>query len=138
MFLIGIFDMQPGKNPHTCIEYVDEQFGGAVDPASKRLADRYNQGKLPMSLLDRYAIEELVKVLQFGANKYARHNWRKGLSQSDILDSTLRHVFAALDGEDLDPESGLPHMAHAMCNCMFYLANGKYHPELDDRFIPYR
>lgn len=113
--------------------------GGMVptefDPVRTQ-ADRYNQGKPPMELLDRYALEQLALVMDFGRRKYSKHNWRKGLPHSEILACGIRHLLAALESEDNDPDSGLPHVAHAMANCMMYLANAKYHPELDDRFNP--
>ena len=81
---------------------------------------RYNQGKPQWSLVDFKSIEALPKVLEFGAKKYARDNWKKGLDLNEILDSASRHLFALMSGEQNDPESGLPHAGHIMCNMMFY------------------
>lgn len=92
-----------------------------------------DQDKPPMSLLDRFALEQIAKVLQFGAKKYAKHNWRKGLEFSRLLDAALRHILAFADGEDNDPESGLSHIAHAGCCIMFLLWMQKNRPDLDDR-----
>lgn len=96
-------------------------------------ATKYDGGKPRMSLLDPYALSEAAKVLTFGEKKYAAHNWRKGFRYSRLLDGVMRHINAFNDGEDLDPESGLSHLAHAMCNLMFLLKNTQTHPELDDR-----
>lgn len=95
---------------------------------------RYNNDKPRHSLIDPYALNELAKVLTFGAKKYKEHNWRNGLSISETLDSLLRHVEAFNSGEDFDSESTLHHIAHAMCNCMFILWMHKYKPDMDDRF----
>lgn len=89
--------------------------------------------KPPMSLLDRYALEQIANVLAFGAKKYAKHNWRKGLEYSRLLDAALRHLLAFADGEDNDPESGLSHIAHAGCCVMFLLWMSKNRTDLDDR-----
>lgn len=94
---------------------------------------KYDTGKARMDLLDPYAIEQLAHVLGFGATKYAAHNWRKGISKSRLIAACLRHVFAYLGGQDTDPETGLSHMAHAMCCCMF-LIGLEYRTDLDDRY----
>lgn len=95
---------------------------------------KYDEGKIRMDLLDPYAIESLAAVLTFGATKYAAHNWRGGISYSRITAALLRHVFAFLRGEDKDPETNLPHIAHAMCCCMFILGLSQTKPECDDRY----
>lgn len=95
---------------------------------------KFDDDKPRMDLLDAYAIEQLSLVLTFGSRKYAAHNWRKGLSYSRLIAAALRHLFAYLMGEDKDPESGLSHVAHAMCCCMFLLGMSQMRPELDDRF----
>lgn len=97
-------------------------------------AVKHDAGKPPMSLLSRTALEEVAKALDFGAKKYAAHNWRKGFKWSRTLDAASRHLYAFIDGEDKDPESGLSHLAHAMCCLMFTLEFEKTHPELDDRW----
>lgn len=93
-----------------------------------------DSGKLPMELLPRPALEAIAEVLAFGARKYSRWNWRDGISYSRVLGALLRHVHAYNDGEDLDPETGLSHMAHAGCCITFLLTYIKEHPELDDRY----
>lgn len=102
-------------------------------------ADRYNSGKVMMELLDFDALQGLAQVLTFGAQKYAAHNWRKGLPVEETLGSMLRHIAAIQRGEDIDPESGLPHIDHVGCNWMF-LSNYFKHPELyknfDNRWKP--
>lgn len=90
-------------------------------------------GKAPMDLLSPAALLEVAKVLEFGKNKYAAWNWSKGLAYTRILSAILRHIFSYMMGEDKDPESGLSHIAHAMCNCMFLLHFEKFRPDLDDR-----
>lgn len=99
-------------------------------PAGQKLDD----GKLPLQLLDPAALEEVAKVLAFGAKKYAPNNWRKGLSYTRVLGATLRHLFAFARGEDNDPETGLSHIAHAKCELMFLLSYiVSKRSDLDDR-----
>jgi len=100
------------------------------------VANRYNTGKLPFSLLSVQALKDVAVVAQMGMEKYDRDNWRKGLPWTEVLDSALRHQFAWLEGENLDVESGLPHLAHAMWNLMTLLDYAVNHPECDDRPDP--
>lgn len=99
------------------------------------LASRYNAGKAPLSMIleARHALEGMAGVLEFGAAKYARGNWHKGLPHADICDSMLRHISAYLSGEDIDPESGKPHVDHIFTNAMFLAEGYRTHPELDNR-----
>lgn len=97
---------------------------------------KFDSGKPDMSLLSSLAIEELTKVLDFGAKKYAANNWRKGILISKLIAATLRHMFALLRGETKDPETGLHHAAHAMCECMFIIETLEVMDKsLDDRFV---
>lgn len=95
---------------------------------------KYDAGKPPMELLDRFALEQIAKVLAFGAAKYGRDNWRKGIQLSRLIGASLRHLYAFADGENLDPESGLSHLSHAGCCIMFAIWMHDHHPELDDRW----
>lgn len=83
---------------------------------------RYNGGKPRYDLLPTDATAELVKVLTYGANKYAERNWERGQKWSVPFASCMRHLLAWHAGEDVDPESGLSHLAHAACNVAFLLA----------------
>jgi hypothetical protein len=95
---------------------------------------KYDTEKVRVDLLDPEWLEQVGAVLTFGAKKYAAHNWRGGISYSRLLGACLRHVFAILRGENTDPESGLPHSAHASCCLMFLAFMMKYRPDLDDRW----
>lgn len=97
-------------------------------------ANRYNQEKLQWSLVDFNSFEDMVKVLEFGANKYDAFNWTKGLTTQSICESMLRHTFAFMSGEDKDKESGLSHVGHIQCNAMFLAYMLKNKPEFDNRF----
>jgi hypothetical protein len=94
---------------------------------------KHDQGKVPLDLLDPLALDGLGRVLQFGAQKYAAHNWRGGISYSRLIAAALRHTFAIMRGEDLDPESGLPHVDHLGCCWMFLSNMMKTRADLDDR-----
>jgi len=83
---------------------------------------KYDSAKPKMNLLPPKAIVEVAKVLTFGAQKYDAENWRKlDDLQNRYTAGALRHIFAHMDGEKLDPETGLSHMAHALCCLLFKL-----------------
>lgn len=98
------------------------------DQLKSTTAIRYDHNKSNWSLMPFEAVEEINKVLEFGAKKYNAHNWKKGegFKYTRVLNSLLRHVFAYMRGEDKDPESGLSHLAHAGCNILFLLYYEKY------------
>lgn len=97
-------------------------------------ATKQDKEKVQMELLDPLALIEIAKVLTFGAKKYEAHNWRKGLMWSRLIGAALRHLFSFASGENLDPETGLSHIAHASCCLMFLLNYTVTKPELDDRY----
>ena len=97
-------------------------------------ATKYDNDKPPLSLLSRSALEGCAKVLGFGAEKYAAHNWRQGMEWSRVISSLLRHTMAFNEGEDIDPESGLPHVYHMMCNAMFLADYYTNNIGKDDRY----
>jgi hypothetical protein len=81
---------------------------------------KFDGGKLEYGLLPPLALEETVKVLTFGAQKYERDNWQKVPdAKRRYFDALQRHVWAWKQGEQFDPESGIHHLAHAMCCLMF-------------------
>jgi len=81
---------------------------------------RENEGKPRWSLMHYESMIPMIRVLEFGANKYSRDNWKIGLDLKEVLESMQRHLAALMDGEEFDKESGIHHMGHIQCNAMFY------------------
>lgn len=100
----------------------------------EKVGVRYDQDKLRWDLVPMHLLEGMVKVLMVGMKKYSAHNWRKGLHTTRISNSLQRHLNAYLAGEELDPESGLPHVDHILCNALFLKGQAVEHPEMDDRY----
>jgi hypothetical protein len=89
-------------------------------PASRKGA-KFDGGKAPWHLLPWGAVTSVVEVLGYGAKKYAPNNWQHVPEARDrYFSAAVRHLLAWRGGEDLDPESGLPHLAHAAC-CVLFL-----------------
>jgi len=97
-------------------------------------AQKFDEEKVPLELVDPYAVEGLAKVLGFGAKKYATNNWRGGLQYTRLIGAIKRHLAAIEKGEDIDTESGLPHVDHLGCEWMFLSYFMKHRIDLDDRW----
>lgn len=79
------------------------------------------------SLLPLDIVEDVVRVLTFGAQKYAPMNWVKVPNAKDrYLSAMLRHITAYQRGEVADVESGLSHLSHCIC-CAVFLAHFQKH-----------
>lgn len=135
---IDLFDPDTGESMQVPIQLVRDEIElkTVVGEMPTGTALKFDDGKLPLHLLSTEAMNQTAAVLQFGADKYAAHNWRKGFVWSRPLAAAMRHITAFNAGEDKDPESGLSHLAHAACCIMFLLEFEKTHKELDDRYKP--
>jgi hypothetical protein len=88
-----------------------------------------------LSIVPRALVEGASRAMVYGANKYARNNWRKGFPHTELMDCLLRHAFAWLSGEDCDAESGLHHFDHIAANIAFLAHMQKTNGGIDDRCI---
>jgi hypothetical protein len=98
---------------------------------------KFDSKKIGVWMLPVDPLEDIARVLDFGAQKYAAYNWTGGISYSRIYGSLLRHLWAWWKGEDLDPESGLSHLSHAGCNILFLLQYARSRKEFDDRPVEF-
>lgn len=78
--------------------------------------------KLQFHLIPAGVEVAIVRVLMFGAKKYAPDNWKNADTDTAIeqySDAIRRHLCAILDGEWRDQETGELHAAHIATNAMF-------------------
>jgi hypothetical protein len=81
---------------------------------------KYDSGKPRWDLVPWAEMQDVVQVLTFGAHKYGANNWKHvPEAQERYFAAALRHLVAWKSGEVLDPESGLPHLAHAVSSLLF-------------------
>lgn len=92
------------------------------------------QGRVPLSLFPDTAIVAGAMAMHEGACKYGRYNWRKsGVRASVYMDALERHMKSWWNGEDIDPDSGLPHVWKALA-CLGVLIDAQECGQLaDDR-----
>jgi hypothetical protein len=87
-------------------------------------------------LIPPSAEKALAEILTFGARKYEDRDWEQGITWGRVYGAARRHLNDWWNGEDNDPESGLSHLKHALCNLAFLIEFFETHQELDDR-IPH-
>lgn len=124
----------PTENPITApdkIFYVDPATGGKKEVKLAQLG-----------AIDPTSILVLAEVAGYGAQKYeqddsskATYNYLKGYPWSLNFNSAQRHLLAFWSGENLDPESGLPHLAHAAWQCLALLSFMNHELGTDDRWV---
>ena len=92
--------------------------------------------KLPLHLWPETATVLGALGCLDGALKYGRSNWRAcGVRASIYYDAARRHINAWFEGEDTDPDSGLPHAAHALA-CLAIVVDAEAAGRLtDDRMV---
>jgi hypothetical protein len=100
---------------------------------------KYDNNKPPLHLIPPEALMAIATVLGFGAEKYGANDWREDLNKvkmSRNYSSLQRHLNQFWSGEDLDPESNLPHLDHALCQLIFLkIQHLQGNPaDIDDRF----
>lgn len=105
------------------------------DSGADRAGKKDDAGKLRFDLLPWKAVASTAGVTTFGAAKYTENGWQTvPRAKSRYFAAALRHLWswwtAATEADRLDPESGLPHLAHAACCILFLLElelDGKLH-----------
>ena len=102
-----------------CLDLVPEPLGPG---SSITLGRKDDKGKPRWSLVPNKVMGLVVQALEYGAKRYGDDNWKHVPdSRTRYYDAARRHIDSWWDGEHLDPESGLPHLAHATCCLLFLL-----------------
>ncbi len=99
----------------------------------KTEAPKLDTGKARLDLLAPDFLHAMGRVMAFGAKKYAAWSWSDGKAWSKDYAAVLRHMTYWANGEDLDPESGESHLAHAASDIMFLLVSQLRGLGTDDR-----
>lgn len=96
-----------------------------------------DNGKLEWNLLPPQAIEEILKVFQYGSKKYGARNWidnSANVAYSRYLNALRRHLHKYLKSQNFDEESGLYELAHIATNAIMLLEYQIQQKGIDDRW----
>jgi len=77
-------------------------------------AMKFDDGKIPLEFLELSGIEDMCKAFQFGAKKYSKGNYKQGMEATRLTAAAMRHILQWQMGVDMDDESGISHLGHAM------------------------
>lgn len=95
------------------------------------------KGKLPLHLWPTTATVYGCLGFLDGSGKYGRSNYRASrVKSSTYYDAALRHLFAWFEGEDFAPDSGVPHLGHALACLALLIDAGEAGMLEDDRMYP--
>lgn len=84
--------------------------------------NKHDNKKLMWDLLPYDAIEKIVDILTYGADKYEAYSWQKlDDFENRYFAALMRHIVAHREGEKFDKESGKLHIAHVATNALFLL-----------------
>ena len=100
-------------------------------------APKFDAAKVRVDLLPIDPMMQIATVFGFGAKKYFANSYRQGetVVWSRTYGSIMRHMMAFWSGEDKDPESGLPHLAHAGTQLFILMEHAAHNQNKDDRFV---
>jgi hypothetical protein len=130
---IELFHQQPQQKSN-----IDSNIDSNIGNIGNTEGLRFNDGKIELTQCPEAAIYAIASVLMANSEKhggkYPDQNWRKGMDWSKVINCALRHLYKFNGGEDLDSESGKPHLWHALCNLAMLAEYQFTHPEKDDRY----
>lgn len=133
----GILDWQGAVrlDPVTLKPYSDSDADPTAKPTNPK--DVIGSNKLPFHLWPETASALGCLALLDGALKYGRSNFRSiGVRASIYYDACRRHINKWFEGQDVDEDSGLPHLAHALA-CLAIVVDAQAAGKLtDDRMHP--
>ena len=94
---------------------------GETKNKDKDQSAKADKGKLELSLVNPELVKAVAEVRMYGTEKYGdSENWRK-VEPKRYVDALYRHLLAYIEGNEVDEESGLSHLAHMACNISFLL-----------------
>ncbi len=106
-----------------CRVFITKRKCKVIDNANPK--DAIGSAKIPMHLWPITATIYGVMGLLAGKHKYGRLNWRGSPVRASIyIDALVRHANAWMEGEELDPDDGTPHLGNALA-CLAIIIDAK-------------
>lgn len=98
---------------------------------------KFGDAKPQLHMIPPAAKEATARALELGAKKYGERNWMgEKVSMTTYLSAAQRHLDCIMDGEDIDPESGVHHLGHVMAGCAIVLDALRHGMLIDNRVLP--
>lgn len=102
--------------------------------ANPKQVQAEKDGKTPYEYLVLSVLEDDAHVHKHGGDKYGKRNWQLNeILASTYIGAMFRHYKAWSEGEDLDPDSGRPHLTHLRACCAVVMDGAKHGKLIDDR-----
>lgn len=90
--------------------------------------------KARFDLIPAGPLWQLAELYGRGAEKYESNNWRRGYAWSLGFAAIMRHAWKFWWGEDIDEETGMPHMTCVAFHAFSMVDFMTNHREFDDRY----
>jgi hypothetical protein len=110
-----------------------KKFDEGSGPEGPTKGIKFDLGKPDLSLIPLSAMQQEALGYMFGAKRYGRYNYAKGMEASRLIAAALRHATAWYQGENIDPDSGIHHLGLARCNFGMLLECERLGTLIDDR-----
>jgi hypothetical protein len=113
-----------------------------LEEMDKEISQRHNpkyvqaqkEGKVDYSTLPLHVLEDLARVMQTGAEKYGRFNWRRdSIEARTYIAAIMRHTIAWAEGQSFDHDSGIHPLAHVMACCALVMDAQRLGKLIDNR-----
>lgn len=101
--------------------------------ATKTKGIKFDADKERFDLLPPRPLFLLAKLYTKGAKKYADRNWENGMDWNRLFGAIQRHLWKFWNGENIDQETGVPHVINAAWSCFALCEYMFTHKELDNR-----
>lgn len=121
--ITGVWESGVYLNDYVCMSFDEIVVRNEAGDTHTTSFKKFDDGKPELKyILDTpLSTAEVSKVRKFGDDKYGRLNWYECDNPERYMSALLRHVFANGDQElKKDSESGLDHLAHALCSLQFF------------------
>lgn len=113
-------------------EDVELELGAATKPTNPK--DSAATDRLDLTLFPDTAVAYGALAFTEGDLKYGAYNWRvAGVAASVYVAALRRHVAKWYNGEDFDPDTGVPHLANAIACIAVLIDAGECGCLNDDR-----
>ena len=131
---------QSGTGDREMSEYMAREAAmrsGAKTPKKNpKQVQAEKDGKVPYEYLVLSVLEDDAHVHKHGGDKYGKRNWTiDEILASTYVGAMFRHYKAWAEGEDLDPDSGKPHLTHLRACCAVVMDADKHGKLIDDRLF---